>query len=146
MKDTEYPDEFQPEIRIPLLLFRFRWGILRVAFPKDKAKRKIYRKDVRHTVWENRIGPVRPAEVAPPERACDMDTLGKLGRCMAAIVTAVAAVLSIYAGCLLIREKIVADFHYRKAGHKRGYFRTMEFGWHLRRGETAPIRVHTREP
>ena len=64
-----------------------------------------------------------------------MESLEKIGRIAAVMV------ISVYAGCRFIRERVSADFHYRKAGRKKGSFRVLEFGWHMRRGAAAPVRV-----
>lgn len=77
-----------------------------------------------------------------------MDTTLKILRFAAAallaVAVAVSAVVSIYAGCHVLLSRVTADFHYRRAGRRRGTFRVMEFGWHMRRGESRPIPVVSR--
>lgn len=72
-----------------------------------------------------------------------MGTLEKIGRLAAVVAVTVSAVVSVYAGCRFIRERVSADFHYRKTGRIKGSFRILEFGWHMRRGAAEPIRVRT---
>lgn len=74
--------------------------------------------------------------------AC-METMQKVLRVMTAVSVTASAVISVFAGCRIIRNRVSADFHYRKVGRRHGYFRVMEFGWHMRRGGTEPIRVMT---
>lgn len=73
-----------------------------------------------------------------------METLQKILRVIVAVAVAVSAFVSIFAGYRIIRSRVSADFHYRKAGRRHGCFRVMEFGWHMRRGEAEPIRVTAR--